>query len=238
MWIKVCGITRLEDAEAAVAAGADAIGFVFAESPRRVTPQMARSITRGLRAPVERIGVFVDASVEEVSQAYETAGLTGVQMHGEKFAPGSAAGPGQGDFRISVNDAAARPRLIWALRYQGDPNRFRTTLEGLQASRNSAGGCVDAVLVDTFVAGKNGGSGIAFDWGAARDGFRRAASHLRLIAAGGLSPENVGEAIRVLEPWGVDVSSGVEASPGKKDPQRIREFIRAARQAAAERSRQ
>jgi phosphoribosylanthranilate isomerase len=93
---------------------------------------------------------------------------------------------------------------------------------------------MDAVLVDTCVVGKQGGTGQVFDWLSARDSFLREASHLRLIAAGGLRPENVRQVIQILEPWGVDVSSGVEASPGRKDPKRVADFVRIAREAWAE----
>jgi phosphoribosylanthranilate isomerase len=226
MWIKICGITRLEDAEAAIAAGADAIGFVFAESPRRIAPEAAREIGRNLPASVEKIGVFVDEDPEAIARAAEIADLTGLQIHRDGFEPGIS--------RIPESTSAVPFRLIRTVRYSGDPARFAKDLIALQTVANSDGDKTDAVLVDTCVSGRQGGTGIAFDWNGAGEGFRRGALHLRLIAAGGLRPENVGEAIRTLQPWGVDVSTGVEVSPGRKDAVRVKEFIRAARQAASE----
>lgn len=226
MWIKICGIRSLEDAETAVSAGADAIGFVFAESPRRITPQAVRSIVRDLPSSVEKIGVFVDGSMEEMAGTCESAGLTGLQMHGTGFEPE--------EFRVPGITSAAPLRLIWTVRFDGDSSGLAQTLGKLRVSLSSAENRTDAILVDTWIANKRGGSGVAFDWLAAHDSFFQQANPLRLIAAGGLRPENVGEAIRILRPWGVDVSSGVEVSPGKKDPDRIREFVRAARQATSE----
>ncbi len=218
MWIKICGITSLEDAEVAIAAGADALGFVFAESPRRVYPQAVRDITEKLPQSIEKIGVFVDASFDDITQTCEAAGLTGVQLHGS-HAHNSKS------LRTSIGKAS---RVLQVVRYDGDAAGFAAELRIFH--NNSA----DAVLIDTCVAGRQGGTGIPFDWTEARESFLREAPHLRLITAGGLRPENIRHAIQTLEPWGVDVSSGVEASPGKKDPQRVAEFIRIARNAWAE----
>jgi phosphoribosylanthranilate isomerase len=227
MWIKICGIARLQDAEAAIAAGADAIGFVFAESPRRVTPKAAREIGRSLPGSVEKIGVFVEENPELIARTVEAAGLTGVQIHGTRFEPEH--------LQTAVDPSAARLRVVRATRYSGDPVEFARQLDDLGPIANLDGDVTSgAILVDTCVSGRQGGTGIAFDWNSAGESFRRAASHLRLIAAGGLRPENVGEAIRTLQPWGVDVSTGVESSPGRKDAARVKEFIRAARQAASE----
>jgi len=221
MWIKICGITTLEDAETAIAAGADAVGFVFAPSPRRVRADAVRRIVERLPQLTEKVGVFVDATLEEIVRTHAAAGLTGVQLHGA----GSVA-PGELEARIGQ-----AVRVLNVVRFSGDSADFAFQLRrfsGDAANRRHG------VLVDTCVAGKQGGTGIVFDWTAARAGFLREAPHLRLIAAGGLHPENVRHAIRILEPWGVDVSSGVEASPGKKDAQRMAAFVRAARQAGAE----
>ncbi len=220
MWIKICGITSLEDAESAIAAGADAIGFVFAESPRRVTVEAVRDIVRNLPPEVEKVGVFVDATVEEITAIHSRAGLTGVQLHGSRHATTRQ------DLRAGNT---AHLRVLHVVRYEGEPDRFALQLRSLRM--NLPG---DAVLVDTCVAGKQGGTGLAFDWQGARDSFVREAPHLRMIAAGGLNPENVRQAIRILQPWGVDVSSGVESSPGRKDSKRIAAFIRAARAAEIE----
>lgn len=223
MWIKICGITSLEDAQLAIAAGADAVGFVFAASPRRVSVETVRAITQKLPQSVEKIGVFVDATFDAMVDAIQTAGLTGAQLHGEDSQ----------DMAQSLRDAARKIsrdlRVVRVLHYGSAPTNFRSQLRALRAEQ-----AMDAVLLDTRVAGKQGGTGVSFDWQAAREGLLAEAPHLRLIAAGGLHAENVQEAISILRPWGVDVSSGVEMAPGRKDPARVTAFIRAARAASQE----
>lgn len=214
MWIKVCANTTLEDAHLAVDAGADAVGFVFAPSPRRVTVEQVCAITPGLPAEIEKYGVFVDAGVDEIISAVESCGLTGVQLH--------SATP-----RIAFElrqHFASKLSIIRVLHFNAD------LLQQLENLRTDA--ATDAVLVDSRTATAVGGTGIAYNWQSARTSFSREGDSLRLIAAGGLKPENVAEAILTLEPWGVDVASGVESSPGRKDPQRVREFVMRARAAA------
>ena len=225
MWIKICGITSLEDAKFAVDAGADAVGFVFAASPRRVTPQIVREITRALPANVEKIGVFVDASADEIVATVEAAGLTGVQLHGESSADQAA------NLRVQLKETCLR--VVEVVHYAGDSTVFALRLRAL-SSQPAADPDRSAVLVDAQMAGKLGGTGVPFDWRAAQDSFLQHSAPLRLIVAGGLHPKNVRHAIQMLRPWGVDVSSGVEAAPGRKDHARVTEFIRAARAAAME----
>lgn len=225
IWIKICGITSMEDAETAVASGADAVGFVFAESPRRVTAQAARKIVQKLLPSVEKIGVFVNATSNELTEIVEVAGLTGVQLHGSV--------DGLESLRRAPRESREPLRILQVVRYDGNPDRFAIELQKV-LKPDLFGGRSNAVLVDTCVAGKQGGTGQSFDWQSARESFLREAPHRRLIAAGGLRPENVREAIQTLRPWGVDVSSGVESSPGRKDPNRVAAFIRAAREANAE----
>jgi len=223
MWIKICGITSLEDAEFAVASGADALGFVFAESPRRIDAQNAREIIARLPQSIEKIGVFVDAMLAEALALCQFGGLTGAQLH--------RSGPEKQPW---IPDPATgtphRFRLINVVRHDGDSNRFTEELRAIR-ELPAIGNDPQTVLVDSCIRGQQGGTGHAFDWAAARASFLDASPHLRLIAAGGLRPENVAEAIGSLQPWGVDVSSGVEASPGKKDPAKVTAFIREARQA-------
>jgi phosphoribosylanthranilate isomerase len=227
MWIKICGITSLEDAEAAIAAEADAVGFIFAASPRRVTPETVRDITRALPFNVEKIGIFVDSSMDEIVATFETAGLTGVQLHGE-YSPDHLA-----ELRMRMKQKFLPVRVVYVVPYDGDSAGFARRLQSLAAMPDSDDG-PSAVLVDTRVGGKVGGTGIPFDWGAAQAAFRQHAANLRLIAAGGLRPENARQAIQTMQPWGVDVCSGVESVPGKKDHQRVKQFIRASRAAAIE----
>ena len=225
MWIKICGNTNLEDAQLAAKLGADAVGFVFAPSPRQIAPEAAARITAHLPHDVEKYGVFTDPDFTRIVRTVEIAGLTGVQLHAAPTAD-LAARLRKHFFR----SATAQPlRIVQVLHYMPDAERFAADLHALHAQQN-----LDAVLIDSRTATLVGGTGIAFDWQAARAAFADEEHTLHLIAAGGLRPENVAEAIATLHPWGVDVSSGVEAQPGKKDPERVRQFLHAARAAAAE----
>lgn len=221
MWIKICGITSLEDGRIAAAARADAVGFVFAESPHRVTPETVRKITDNLPAHIEKIGVFVNADIGSVLHTIKRAGLTGVQLHGED--PSGIAD----SLREQGQKICSAFRVVNVLHYAGDPDRF---LAQLRILTNDGG--TKTILVDTGIAGRQGGTGIPFDWKAAEPGFRNAAAKSQLIAAGGLNTENVELAIQILQPWGVDVSSGVEFAPGRKQAERVSMFVRVARAAA------
>jgi phosphoribosylanthranilate isomerase len=214
MWVKVCANTSLEDALLAAEAGADAVGFVFAESVRRVTPAQVREITPHLPKNLEKIGVFVDASFDELARAIEECGLTGVQIH---------SGPEAGvTVRLRERFSQERLRILKVIHFaQGLEHELR------EAETDEA---LNGVLVDSRTATLVGGTGTRFDWKAARGDFLT--SRLKLIAAGGLNPGNVAEAIATLQPWGVDVASGVEAAPGKKDAAKVRAFVENARVAA------
>jgi phosphoribosylanthranilate isomerase len=220
MWVKICANTNLDDARMAAAAGADAVGFVFAESVRRVTRVQVRAITPHLPSTLEKYGVFVDASFDEIVAAIEECGLTGVQLH----ASNDPALPRKLRERFSAAFGHERFGIFKVIHFGGD---LDTQLHEAQSDA-----AVDAVLVDSRTATRLGGTGRRFDWQAARSSFRGSASHLRMVAAGGLNPANVGEAIDTLRPWGVDVATGVETSPGKKDPEKIRAFVINARIAA------
>lgn len=217
IWIKICANTSLEDALLSADAGADAVGFVFAPSPRRVTAREVAAITPRLPAAVEKIGVFVDAELEEIVATARACGLTGVQLHfdAEPELPArlhTRLGPEVRILRVmhfSAENAEAQMAEIAA--HNENPH-------------------VHAVLVDSRTATAAGGTGESFNWNAARPSlFQNEQAKMRLIAAGGLRPDNVAEAIRVLRPWGVDVASGVEAAPGRKDPVKLREFVARAR---------
>jgi phosphoribosylanthranilate isomerase len=244
IWIKICGNTSLEDALVAVEAGvptdrsssvgwktgvptdrsssmgweagADAVGFVFAPSPRRVTPAEVAAITPHLPPSVEKIGVFVDAALEEIVSTVQFCGLTGVQLHfdAEPELPArlhERLGPEVRILRvIHFSAESAGQHAAQIAKYDQDPH-------------------VDAVLVDSRTVTAIGGTGVAFDWDAARTALFRGSRACKRIAAGGLTPANVAEAISALRPWGVDAVSGVEAAPGRKDPAKVREFIRRAR---------
>ena len=216
MWVKICANTNLEDALLAGEAGANAVGFVFAESPRRVTLKQVAAITPHLPSSLDKFGVFVDSGFDKIAQTVVECGLTGVQLH-----------------------VAHDPLLAGKLRERFGPEftilrviHYSQDLE-VQLKTAQADHAISGVLVDSRTATAVGGTGIRFDWKAARRGFLETASHLRLIAAGGLNPVNVAEAIQTLGPWGVDVASGVEAAPGKKDPALVKAFVSAARAGAA-----
>lgn len=220
MWIKICGNTNLEDALLAVNCGADAVGFVFAPSPRQVTAQQVNAITSKLPKTIERYGVFVDAAFDEVAATVREAGLTGVQLHSDS----DRSLPLR--FREHFSQVPGRLGILQVVHYD---EHFDDNLSMLARDHG-----IDAVLVDSQTAAAKGGTGISYDWQGARSSFFRAAPHVRLIAAGGLRAENVTEAIYTLQPWGVDVCSGVEAAPGRKDAARMREFIQQARTADME----
>lgn len=204
--IKVCGITNARDAAAAVAAGADAIGVIFAPSPRQVSIETAAAALAVVAPPVARIGVFVDASSEEISAAVIACGLTAVQFSGsespqrcdEAPVPVVKAVRVGTDFDVSVTE----------------PYRDHTA----------------ALLLDTYVAGKAGGTSQIFDWQA----VGAALGTVPFFVAGGLNPENVEQCIGVLRPYAVDVSSGVEASAGIKDHDKLVAFCDAVRRADRE----
>jgi len=224
LWIKICANTSLGDALLAVEAGADAVGFVFAPSPRRVTAAEVALIAPRLPAAVEKIGVFVDADLEEIAATVEACGLTGVQLHfnAEPALP-------------SMLHERLWPELRILRVVHFDAER---AAEIVTEARNPH---LDAILVDSRTAMAVGGTGIAFDWEiASKTLFQQGKTPsqdekiCKFIAAGGLNPANVAEAIALLRPWGVDVASGVEAAPGRKDPAKVREFVAKARAAGRE----
>ena len=212
--VKICGIRTLEDARFAVSVGADALGFVFwFMSPRKVDPAQAAAIAAELPASVLRVGVFVDAPRDEMQRICDQVGLDVVQLHGEE-PPKALAGlprPALKALRVGKGFTAEE-----ALRYVGHAR---------------------GVVVDTRLPGETqlpGGTGVPFDWSLVRD---LAARVPFLMLAGGLTPENVASAVRTVRPHAVDVSSGVERVPGRKDPARVQAFVEAARAAEAERGR-
>jgi phosphoribosylanthranilate isomerase len=203
--IKICGITRLEDALAAAHAGADALGFVFhAPSPRNIEPESARAIIARLPPFVTAVGLFVDRTAAEVAGVLERVPLDLLQFHGDESAQYC-----EGFGRPYLKAVRMRPQVD-LLEYA---RRFR-------AARG--------LLLDAYVSGAHGGSGTRFDWS-----LVPADVPLPIVVSGGLDPGNVAEAVRRLRPWAVDVSSGVEAAKGIKDPQRIRDFIAGVRRADA-----
>jgi phosphoribosylanthranilate isomerase len=200
LWVKICGVRREEDALAAAEAGADAIGINFArESPRYLAPGAARQVAEAVRGRLSVVGVFVNATSEEIRRVDAQVGLDRIQLHGEEppsllaeFAPRAYKA-----FRI------ARREDLSALAVYGGP----------------------FYLLDAHTPLARGGTGVVGDWSLARE----AARFGKIVVAGGLTPETVAAAIRAAEPFGVDVASGVESAPGVKDARRIAAFVAAAR---------
>jgi phosphoribosylanthranilate isomerase len=224
-WVKICGMTNLEDALAAVEAGADAVGFVFYEkSPRCVSVEAAREIVEKLPVSVEKVGVFVGEMAETVREITVKVELTIAQTYP--------------DFRNPLSMPSdqflegALSRVIVALpasQLQQEESDNPDVIAGFRVS-SAFRDRVAAVLLDSGTSGHPGGTGKMFDWQRVvpmTDLMGHAG--LRLIVAGGLTAENVGEAIGILKPWGVDVASGVEDRPGKKDPEKVRAFVKAVR---------
>lgn len=205
--VKICGITSLDDALAAAGAGADALGFVFWEkSQRSVTTEQAARITRELPPFLKTVGVFVNETPEAIKATIEAAGVDCVQLHGDETPA----------FTEEVKKATGAP-VIKAIRMKGPEDLGRLAAYD-----------VSALLLDAFKKGLPGGTGEIFDWELAVN----AKGAGRIILSGGLTPENVAAAIGKVRPYAVDVSTGVEASPGRKDADRIKRFIEEVRKAA------
>lgn len=222
MWVKICGNTQLEDCQRAVELGADALGFIFAHGKRLVTPEHVRGITSQLPSNVATYGVFTQRDPELITNTAKAAGIYGVQLHGT-FDPVLAAA-----LRARF-PKAEMPRLLQVVHWDVDAPAVEQQqwLSG-QLGVLAESGLVDAVLIDSRTQQGSGGTGTTFDWAAAAPILQNA--KLPVIAAGGLRPENVGDAVKALQPWGVDVSSGVESAPGVKDHGKVAAFIQSARQ--------
>ena len=198
--VKICGITTVEDALQAVAAGADALGFVFHDkSPRNISPENAGAIIRALPPFVQTVGLFVNAPIQLVNDISYACGLDLAQFHGDESP----------EFCALV-----KRRLIKAFRIKD-----RESLAPLGSYR------VAGYLLDAWVPSAYGGTGHSFNWELAMEAKRFGT----IILAGGLTPENVSQAVAQVAPYAVDVSSGVESAPGRKDPEKVREFIRQAK---------
>jgi phosphoribosylanthranilate isomerase len=213
-WIKICGMTNLEDALVAVEAGADAVGFVFYEkSPRNVSPETAQEIVQMLPAKIEKTGVFVGETAQRMDEIAGQVGLTALQF-----------------YRNPLDSAASG----WNVP-RGSHKRIAAVSGGRLSNSDLVGLPVNTlygVLIDSGSRECPGGTGASFDWNSGFHGVQGVSYVLSVIIAGGLKPDNVHLAIESLKPWGVDVSSGVEASPGKKDPEKVRAFVKAVRVAS------
>jgi phosphoribosylanthranilate isomerase len=207
--IKVCGLTRVDDALSCAAAGADWLGLNFHPgSPRQIDPSLAAEIIAALPSSAEAVGLFVDRPPGEVAEEADRLGMRVVQLHGREPAEDLLALSHLTIVRaFRLGDAEAVSRMVAYLRHA-----------------EQLGRAPDAVLVDAFVPGRPGGTGHAI----APDLLALLPSLPRLILAGGLTPENVADRVALVRPWMVDVASGVETTPGRKDPERVAAFVRAA----------
>jgi phosphoribosylanthranilate isomerase len=202
-WIKICGVTSVDDAEHVLRSGANAIGLNFVHgSKRRITFEQARPIVAAMRGRIELVAVVADPTDLETKELREQLGIQWLQLHGDE----------------------AAPRLTRLL-----PHAFKAVaIEDAADARKAASFPGERLLVDTKVTGAAGGTGKVFDWQLVTDLARTR----QLILAGGLTPKNVAAAVRVLAPWGVDVASGVEFVPGVKDPELVTAFVLAVRSAS------
>ena len=223
VWVKLCAMTNIDDAVAAAEVGADAIGMIFAPSKRRIRVDRAKEIVRALPKTIEKVGVFANESATAIEEIAAEVGLTAVQLHGDES-------PALAQQLFRANGRRVKIRV------------FKTVhiLDGQLPTQTSdflQDGIVDGLLLDTVfhdpVTGEieRGGTGQRFDWKRAGEFIRALKQGTRVIVAGGLTPENVGGAISTLQPWGVDVCSGVEREIGKKDTAKMRAFVNAAREA-------
>jgi phosphoribosylanthranilate isomerase len=213
-WVKICGITNLEDARTAVEAGADALGFVFYPKSRRyLEPAAAQRIVEELPREIEKIGVFVNETPQSVVSRARQLGLTGLQLH------------------LDLSQIQLEPRRLASL--NGVKQYVALGIDSLLRSQVPVqlGSGLDGIFLDSGTPLDPGGTGKVFDWQQSRSLVERMKSMAKVVIAGGLTPANVRQAMGILEPWGVDVASGVEARPGKKDPEKVRAFITAVRDA-------
>jgi phosphoribosylanthranilate isomerase len=223
-WVKICGMTNLEDALVAVEAGADAVGFVFYEkSPRCVSVETAREIVEALPENVETVGVFAGDSIENAVETGRQAGCEALQVYMLTYKKPTADGG------LQARESGTRGLKIYlALSVAIFLGAGSKNVDGF--ARDCPPGLLDTLFLDSGNSQQPGGTGRTFDWREAAKAVQDLSRHQKIVIAGGLTPENVGEAIRILKPWGVDVVSGVEATPGKKDPEKVQAFVRAVRE--------
>lgn len=240
-WVKICGTTNLEDALLAVEAGADAVGFVFYDkSPRKISPETARAIVEKLPANIEKIGVFVMGSEIDSHDVMLAVGLTGTQLYliAEGPPPLNESRSGTGGTKATGIACFPKPARFFAalpiaMLLNNEKQVQRMVSDFVQMRKQMPEvpeGIWDTYCLDSGTLKQPGGTGKTFDWPKAVPVVEELQqSGLKVVVAGGLSPDNVEEAISILHPWGVDVVSGVEAAPGKKDPEKVRAFVKAVR---------
>jgi len=213
-WIKICGTTSLADAESAVEAGADALGFIFAPSPRQISPEKAAEIIRQLPQAIEKVGVFVGSRPDPIAAVLRKAPLTMVQLRGARAC------------EAARQLRAGNPELKVCAVLAG-----RAVQRELAALPPDAADVLQFLMLDNSTKEQAGGTGRPFGWKQALPALQQFARAWKIVIAGGLTAENVGEAIGLFHPFGVDVVSGVESSPGVKDAKKLKAFVAAVRAA-------
>jgi phosphoribosylanthranilate isomerase len=228
-WVKICGITNLEDAQVAVDAGADALGFVFHEkSPRKIATDIAGAISKQLPSNIEKVGVFGGQFGDAVIDIAWRAGLTAFQIYPAFSAEASGEAKA-----YDVNCFPHPPKVFVALPAASLVDGSLKADFSMLEREPRLYGAFDTVLLDSGTQQQPGGTGKPFAWERAVPVMEQLSKQVKVVIAGGLTPTNVASAIDILKPWGVDVSSGVEATPGKKDPEKVRAFVRSVRETDA-----
>lgn len=202
VFVKVCGVTSPEDARVAAGCGADAVGLLFAESPRRVSVELAGEISAALPPGVARVGVFVDSPASEVLRVAREAGLDYAQLHGDETP----------ETVTEIRESGVK--VVKALRVRGE-----SSISGMEEY------AADLYLLDSWSREARGGTGERFDWSLAGN-IRR---YDNILISGGITPDNVSEALDLFQPHGVDASSSLERAPGEKDDEQVRRFVSAAK---------
>jgi phosphoribosylanthranilate isomerase len=215
VWIKICGITNLEDAAGISRLGVNAIGFVLStNSPRRVKPETAEEIiamlrNKGIKVPMA--GVFVNEKIERVIQCSDLLGLDYIQLSGDEEA----------DYIENLREGSGKIKIIKALRIKDENKDQKDTVDELDEEIDKLKDYADFILLDSYRKGIYGGTGVPLDW----EMLKNYCSKIPVILAGGLDPENVKKAVDTVMPFGVDASSGLEIYPGKKDLDKVARFV-------------
>lgn len=215
VWIKICGITNLEDAAEISRLGVDAIGFILStNSPRRVRPDVAEKIittlrSGGIRVPVA--GVFVNEKIEMITRCIKSLGLDYIQLSGDE----------EEDYIEDLRKGSGEVKIIRAIRIRADNKDQKDIMDELDRKIDKLKDCADFILFDSYREGVYGGTGVPLDWKM----LKNYCSKIPLILSGGLDPENVKRAVDMVVPYGVDASSGLEIYPGKKDMDKAARFV-------------
>ena len=215
VWIKICGITNLEDATGISRLGVDAMGFVLsASSPRRVEPDKAERIITALRSEGIRVpaaGVFVNETIERITRCVKSLGLDYIQLSGDE----------EEDYIEDLRKGSGKVKIIRAIRIKEDNNNQKDIMDELDEKIDKLKDYADFILFDSYRKGVYGGTGVPLDW----EMLKNYCSKIPVILSGGLDPENVKRAVDVVVPFGVDASSGLEIYPGKKDMDKVARFV-------------